>query len=88
MKLCTDILAAQIVSILYIMPNLASINPFDPVSTVLTFPEGAFQRLRKTVLLACANSDQGIIVRYLGSTSRAGPGHTVYACVHERPSLT
>ena len=26
MKLCTDILAAQIVSILYIMPNLASIT--------------------------------------------------------------
>ena len=42
----------------------------------------------KTVLLACANSDQGIIVRYLGSTSRAGPGHTVYACVHDRPALT
>ena len=61
-------------------------NPFDPVSAVLTFPEGAFQRLRKTVLLACANSDQGIIVRYLGSTSRAGPGHTVYACVHDRPA--
>ena len=66
----------------------STFNPFDPVSAVLTFPEGAFQRLRKTVLLACANSDQGIIVRYLGSTSRAGPGHTVYACVHDRPALT
>ena len=57
--------------------DFRSHNLFDPVSAVLTFPEGVFQCLRKTVLLMCANSDQaGIIVHYLGSTSRAG--HTVY----------
>ena len=50
------------------LPN--TVNPFDPVSAVLMLPEGAFRRLRKIVLLACANLDQAdIIVRYLGSTS-------------------